>query len=158
VAQQFDVVYRPVQVLGYPEPDTTVIARRVEAIDRTHAILWWIRNELQLTIDPVDMFDAPYNYGAACSCNFFILFEMQELGRIARLRTGEPAVPTVHIECDPCELHSDGSGRDEDAPNTRDWNGMFAAWKHDPKRSKTFKQGGVEEGGQYDVTTPLGQQ
>jgi hypothetical protein len=35
--QSFDVVYTPVQIVGYPEPHLTVMARRVEAINRVRA-------------------------------------------------------------------------------------------------------------------------
>ena len=69
VPQCFDIVYRSVQVIGYSTPDTYVMKRRVEAIDRTHALLWWIRNELGLNLDPVEMFD---DYKPECGCEFFI--------------------------------------------------------------------------------------
>ena len=138
VAQSFDIIYRPVQILGYPEPDTTVMARRVEAIDRTHALLWWIRNELGLKVDPVEMFDQPYESEADCGCDIHLSFEMHQLGRIARIRRGEQAVPTADIECEPCDLHAEAVGR-RSPHEHRDWNGALAAWKHDPKRPDTSR-------------------
>jgi hypothetical protein len=140
VPQCFDIVYRPVQVIGYPTPGTYVMQRRVEAIDRTHALLWWIRNELGLNLDPVEMFDAPSEYKPECGCECFISFDMQRLGLITRLRTAEQAVPTAEIECAPCELHTEQPDAYGDPRKSRDWNGTFAAWKHDPKRPDTFKR------------------
>jgi hypothetical protein len=140
VPQLFDIVYRPIQVLGYPTPDTYVMQRRVEAIDRTHALLWWIRHELGLNVDPVEMFDQSREYKPECGCEFYISFDMERLGLITRLRTAEQAVPTAEIECKPCELHAEQPDAYGDPRKSRDWNGTFAAWKHDPKRPGSFKR------------------
>lgn len=147
MTQSFDIVYRPVQIAGYPEPDTTMMARRIEAIDRMHAILWWLRKELGVAIDPVTMFDDPSydlnrfgDYEIECGCNVRMRFTMHELGRLDRLRRGVAAIPVVDISCEPCKRHGDDV-TGYDPRQRRDWNGMLRAWKHDPKLPDNFKQG-----------------
>jgi hypothetical protein len=144
MAQLFDVVYTPVQVAGYPEPYTTVMARRLGAIDRMHAILWWLRTELGVVIDPVTMFDNPAydlngygDYKIACGCELRVRFRMHTLGRFERMRRGVEAIPVVDVSAEPCELH-DVHG---DPREGRNWNGFLRAWKHDPKLPDSFKQG-----------------
>lgn len=133
--QKFDIVYAPT-VLA-PPVNCHVMVRDVEALDRAHALLWWIRTELGLKVDPVEMFDEPYRHEPECGCEFFIEFDMERLGRIARLRAGESAVPTAEIECEPCDQHA---ADDFNAPESshREWNGTFAAWVSDAKRPDTF--------------------
>jgi hypothetical protein len=145
--QLFDVVYTPVQILGFPEPNTTVMARRVEAIDRVHAILWWLRSELGIVIDPVTMFsDAGRDlsgyvpHSLDCGCEIHLHISMHELNRWERMKRGVPAVPIAEVEAEPCPAHGDDLAS-YDSRVRRDWNGAFRAWKHDPKLPDTFRQG-----------------
>ena len=136
--QAFDVVYTPVWVVGFPEPPSAVLARRVEALDRAHAILWWLRTELDIVIDPVTMFDKSMGdlnglrtYSPSCGCEVHLSFRMHQLSRLQRMRRAVPAIPIAEIGCSPCEVHE----------ATRSWNGMLRAWVHNPKLSDEFTQG-----------------
>ena len=134
MSQTFDIIYMPIALLGQ-KTDCFVMARGVEAIDRTHALLWWVRRDVGLTVDPVEMYEQPYEHIADCGCSFYVSFETERLGSLARLRTGETAVPVANIECEPCDEHAE----ELDAPQTHhDWNGTFAAWSSDPKRADAF--------------------
>jgi len=136
VPEAFDIIYSP---LARPGQKLTchVMAREVEAIDRTHAILWWLRREFGLVVDPVEMFDQPHEHTADCGCDLFVQFEMKSLGGIARLRTGESAAATADVECAPCADHGE---KGDPAPQThREWNGTFAAWDSDAERPDQFK-------------------
>jgi hypothetical protein len=137
--QAFDVVYSPIHLVGFPEPDSTLLTRRVEAIDRAHALLWYLRSELGIVVDPVTMFDKSQGengfktYELDCGCGLRMRFNMHELKWLERRRLGVPAIPYAEVETEPCADH------EED--DHRAWNGILRAWKHSPKLPKTFTQG-----------------
>jgi hypothetical protein len=130
VPPQFDLIYAPYVLAGYPSP-AEVLARDVPAIDRLHALLWWLRTELGITLDPVTMFDhmgdGSTTHTLDCGCEVDVEIVMRELGRLERWDRGEATLPTFEVEAEPCPTHPD-----------HDWSGIFAAWKHDPTRPDTF--------------------
>jgi len=134
--QRFDIIYIPVS-LG-PAPTCHVLARGVEAIDRTHALLWWLRNELGVQVDPVSMFDKPIDETLDCGCELYLSFRMEQVGRMTALLIGTRAAAVADIECRPCDQHT---RTDWQAPQraSRDWNGTVAAWKHKPGRPESFE-------------------
>src|SRR5262249_8510820 len=127
IADSYDIVYTP-NVLN---PSSRVVRRGVTAIDRTHALLSWVRTELGEEIDPVEMFEADWEFKRPCGCAYEMRFEFMRRGRMARL-TNAPMVPGAWIECEPCKKHEDV--HPFDAPTGGYWDGLVTALGHDPRR------------------------
>jgi hypothetical protein len=135
MAAKFDILYAPAALVG-DRLRVYTMAREVEAIDRPHALLWWLRHELGLTVDLVEMSEEPFDYTASCDCDFFFIFGVDEQPKRLLRRMPEPALG-VHIESTPCEVHEEKSVLDPPQKH-RHWNGEFVAWPHDPKREDEY--------------------
>ena len=134
----FDIVYVPVALC--PPVYVHVIQRRVAAIDRNTALLRWMRDELGLKIDPLDLPDAVVEKRAKCKCEFFVTFRVENKltgVRSFRYRRREGGL-RAGIECDPCSTHA-RTGNQDHPRNHRDWGGEFTAYAHDPKRKDTYE-------------------
>jgi len=121
----FDIIYAPVTLA--PPHRVQAVARNVAALDRVHALLWYLKDEYGLSLDPVTLFDLTNldEHQGACGCELRLTVQMAKVAPLKRLRSGEKAAPIIDIGSDPCKKH------------TR-LNGTLAAWKSDPRRPDTF--------------------
>lgn len=134
--ERFDIIYAPAS-FG-PQLNGYVMARGVEAVDRTHALFRWLRDELGISVDPATMYDEPIEQTLDCGCEIWMDFVLEKIGALASLRLGTRSAVAANIECDPCEEHLPD---DPAAPPQagRDWNGRVSAWKHKPRRPDSFQ-------------------
>lgn len=103
-------------------------------------MLRWLRDDIGLKVDPVDMFNEDgFDYVAPCGCEFGIGFEMESVSWIKSLRLGARSAAAANIGCEPCQQHR-ASRRRQNEWTHREWNGRFSAWRHDPKRPNTIRE------------------
>lgn len=116
-----------------------VMERDVRAIDGTFALLGYLRRTIELTVDPVEMLDKPYEFLASCGCDFLIRFDVaeQRSGLMKALRGGD-RVTCAEIEVEACAAHRAVAYSDH-PQNNREWNGFFMPIVHDRNRKAEYE-------------------
>lgn len=107
----------------------TVLARGIAALNGTDALLEYLRDEFQLIVDPLDMYETTFDFEMDCGCDVWLKFHPKRLGRLTARKRSERAVAAAYIERTQCEDHG----------GTKNfWNGEMSAWVHDPTRPNAF--------------------